>query len=145
MSLFYIPGYIIRKDVESSNDLLFNDTIFFLPPKVRRFCLRPWIKHIFRQQCTISIFMSYAGGRDAICLCFGLKFVFSLCQKYRSNIFLKNHFLYTPPIVVWQRASLGSIRFTYNMILTFVRNVHISYIYTYIFLSWNILLEPFLY
>ena len=48
MYLFYIAGYIIRKDVDSSDDLLLNDTIF-VPPKVQRFCLKPWIKHIFRQ------------------------------------------------------------------------------------------------
>ena len=28
MALFYIAGYIIRKDYDSSNDVLLNDTIF---------------------------------------------------------------------------------------------------------------------
>ena len=78
MSLFYIAGYIIRKDVNSSDDLLLNDTIF-LPPKVRR-----------RERENMQEVMMQ-------CLCFCLKFVISICQKYRSNIFLKNHFLYTSP------------------------------------------------
>ena len=42
---------------DSSDDFLLNETIF--TTKSIAFCLRPWIKHIFRQSCRRSIFMLY--------------------------------------------------------------------------------------
>ena len=98
MVLFYIAGYVIRKDDDSNNDVLLNDTNFY-NQKYSDFVLDSSAQEAFF--CYV-IFNTWKEKicRKSLCSMFMLFYeicCFNMSKRCRSNIFLKHCCLYTSP------------------------------------------------
>ena len=81
--------------------MIFYRMKLFLPPKVLRFVEdhRLNISLDSRAEEVFLCCLIFNTAKEKVMMLrFCLKIVISICQKYRSNIFLKNHFLYTSPL-----------------------------------------------